>query len=101
LPWRPWRVLSVLLGILGALAGVAAALRNLWVMAYPEILCGRDPLELFLNGLPTAQKLPEVFVASGLCSSPIPPLLGLPLPAWSLIGLLVLAALLGLSLRRR
>lgn len=101
LPFRPWRVLVVFAGILGAFGGVAAALRNLWVMIYPEILCGRDPLELFLNGLPTAQVLPGVFVASGLCSSPIPPLLGLPLPAWSLLGLLVLAALLGACLRRR
>ena len=100
-PFRPWRLLVVFLGIASALGGVAAAIRNLWVMAYPDILCGRDPLELFLNALPTAQKFPGVFVASGLCSSPIPPLLGLPLPAWSLIGLIVLAALLGASLRRR
>lgn len=101
LPIRPVRVLVVLAGIVGALGGMAAALRNLWVMAYPEILCGRDPVEVFLNGLPTAQKFPEVFVASGLCSSPIPPLLGLSLPAWSLIGLFSLAVLLALSLRQR
>lgn len=101
LPFRLLRVLVVLVGILGALGGMAAALRNLWVMAYPEILCGRDPVELFLNGLPTAQKFPEVFLALGLCSSPIPPLLGLSLPAWSLIGLFSLAVLLALSLRQR
>ncbi len=101
LPFRSVRVLVVFAGILGALGGMAAALRNLWVMAYPEILCGRDPVELFLNGLPTAQMFPEVFVASGLCSSPIPPLLGLSLPAWSLIGLFSLAVLLALSLRQR
>ncbi|MBU3668037.1 MAG: disulfide bond formation protein B [Rhodocyclaceae bacterium] len=101
LPFRLIRVVLVVLGIAGALVGIGAAIRNLWVMAHPEVLCGRDPVELFLNGLPTAQWMPEVFVASGLCSAPIPPLLGLSLPAWSLIGLFILAVLLGLSLRKR
>ena len=101
LPFRPVRLVLVITGIFGALGGIAAALRNLWVMAHPDVLCGRDPLELFLNGLPTAERFPEVFIASGLCSAPIPPLLGLSLPTWSLVGLLVLAALLGVGLRRR
>lgn len=100
-PWRPLRLLVTLLALLGAVGGMVAAGRNLWVLAHPDILCGRDPVEIFLNGLPTAHWLPEVFVASGLCSSPIPPLLGLPLPAWSLIGLLVLAGLLILLIRKR
>lgn len=95
------RVPAVIAGVLGALGGVIAAIRNLWVLSHPDILCGRDPVELFLNQLPTAQWLPKVFMALGLCSDPIPPLFGLPLPAWSLIGLLVLAGLLLISLRRR
>lgn len=101
LPFRAFQFLAVALGILGALGGMVAAVRNLWVMAHPDILCGRDPVELFLNDLPTARWLPQVFVASGLCSSPIPPLFGLALPAWSLLGLLVIAGLFGLSLRQR
>ncbi len=101
LPFRWIRVVLVALGIAGALMGIGAAIRNLWVMAHPEILCGLDPVELFLNGLPTAQWLPGLFVASGLCSTPIPPLFGLPLPAWSLLGLIALAILFGCSLRKR
>lgn len=101
MPFRLGRLLASIAGMLGALGGIAAAIRNLWVMAHPEILCGRDPVEIFLNGLPPARWLPEVFVASGLCSSPIPPLFGLALPAWSLIGLLSLAVLLLLALRQR
>ena len=101
LPFRRMRVLVALLGMLGAFGGIVAATRNLWVMAHPEILCGRDPVEIFLNGLPSAHWFPQVFVASGLCSTPIPPLFGLPFPAWSLLGLLVLAGLVGLSLRQR
>lgn len=98
-PMRWSRILAVSVGMLGALGGMVVAIRNLWVMAHPDILCGRDPVEIFLNDLPPAHWLPEIFVASGLCSSPIPPLFGLALPAWSLIGLLSLAVLLGLSLR--
>ena len=101
MPFHVIRVLWVIIGLLGALGGIIAAVRNLWVLSHPEILCGRDPVELFLNGLPPAQWFPKVFVALGLCSDPIPPLLGLPLPAWSLIGLLVLGGLLLLGLRRR
>lgn len=101
LPFRVIRVFLVGTGVLGALVGIIAAIRNLWVLSHPEILCGRDPIELFLNGLPPAQWFPKVFVAQGLCSDPIPPLLGLPLPAWSLIGLFVLVSLLLLGLRRR
>lgn len=101
LPFRSIRILASALGLLGAIGGIIAAARNLWVLNHPEILCGRDPVEIFLNALPTARWIPEVFVASGLCSSPIPPLFGLPLPTWSLIGLLGLAALFLIALRKR
>ena len=101
IPCRAIRRIMVVLGLLGALGGIVAAIRNLWVLSHPDILCGRDPVEMFLNALPTAQWFPKVFVALGLCSDPIPPLLGLALPWWSLLGLLVLAGLLGLSLRHR
>lgn len=100
-PYRWLRFILSISGVLVALGGVCAALRNLWVMAHPDILCGRDPVEVFLNGLPPAQWFPKVFMALGLCSDPIPPLLGLPLPAWSLIGLLLLAVLMLMALRQR
>lgn len=101
LPWRPARIVLVGLGVLGSIGGIVAAARNLWVLYHPEILCGRDPLEIFLNSLPTAQSMPGGFAVRGLCSDPIPPLLGLPLPAWSLLALLLSGVLLLLSLRKR
>lgn len=101
LPFRSIRKLAAIFGFLGALSGMIAAGRNLWVMSHPDTLCGRDPIELFLNGLPTAQWMPKVFIASGLCSTPIPPLLGLSLPAWSLLGLIILAGFFALALRQR
>jgi disulfide bond formation protein DsbB len=101
LPLRSISQIAATAGILGAIGGIIAAGRNLWVLAHPDILCGRDPVEIFLNSLPTAQWLPKVFVASGLCTSPIPPLFGLAFPVWSLLGLLIFAVLLGLTLRQR
>lgn len=101
LPYRAGRLVAALVGGLGALGGMVVAGRNLWVMAHPDILCGRDPVEIFLNQLPTAQWWPKVFMALGLCSDPIPPLFGLALPAWSLLGLLILGGLLVLPVRQR
>jgi disulfide bond formation protein DsbB len=101
LPYRTVRLLAALAGGLGALGGMVTAGRNLWVMAHPDILCGRDPVEIFLNQLPTAQWWPKVFMALGLCSDPIPPLFGLALPAWSMLGLLILGGLLVLPIRQR
>lgn len=101
LPLRPIRGALVGFGVIVSIGGMVAAGRNLWVLYHPDILCGRDPLELFLNNLPSAQSWPGVFGVRGLCSDPIPPLLGLPLPAWSLLALLLGALLLLLSLRKR
>ena len=101
LPYRAGRLVAALVGGLGALGGMVVAGRNLWVMAHPDILCGRDPVEIFLNQLPTAQWWPKVFMALGLCSDPIPPLFGLALPAWSLLGLFILGGLLVLPVRQR
>ena len=101
LPYRAGRLVAALVGGLGALGGMVVAGRNLWVMAHPDILCGRDPVEIFLNQLPTAQWWPKVFMALGVCSDPIPPLFGLALPAWSLLGLFILGGLLVLPVRQR
>ena len=67
-----------------ALAGAGTASWHLWVMAHPEISCGVDPLETFLNTLPPANWLPLVFKADGFCSTPYAPILGLSIPQWSL-----------------
>lgn len=79
------------------LFGVVVSLQHLWVLSHPSISCGRDALEGYLNGLPTASMAPVLFVASGFCTDKLPPLLGLSMPAWGLVGFsgLSVAALLG------
>jgi disulfide bond formation protein DsbB len=80
---------------LAALAGLGVATRHVWVLYHPKFGCGIDVLEQFVNDLPTAKLLPRLFHASGECTAPQAPMLGLQVPEWSLIwfSLLFLAAL--------
>jgi disulfide bond formation protein DsbB len=80
---------------LAALAGLGVATRHVWVLYHPKFGCGIDVLEQFVNDLPTAKLLPWLFHASGECTAPQAPMLGLQVPEWSLIwfSLLFLAAL--------
>lgn len=73
------------LGALAALGGAGVAGWHVWVKAHPTVSCGIDPLETALNRYPTAELLPFVFKADGLCSAEYPPILGLSNPQWSLI----------------
>ena len=75
---------------LSALFGLLVALRQAYVIAYPEVSCGLDPLEVFINQFWFVQQLPFFFKADGFCSMPLPPILGLSIANWSLIGLLSL-----------
>lgn len=93
------RVCQVLAGV-SALAGVATAGRHLWVKAHPAVSCGIDPLETAINTQWWVQQLPWLLKADGLCFLPLPPLLGLQLPMWSLLILLLMAALAAVQTRR-
>ena len=78
-----------------ALAGLGVAARHVWVLHHPKFGCGIDVLEQIVNDLPTAKLLPWLFHASGECSAPHDPVLGLQVPEWSMIWftLLFLAAM--------
>ncbi|MGQ7528594.1 disulfide bond formation protein B, partial [Streptococcus suis] len=60
-----------------------------------------DPIENWVNALPTAKWLPQVFEADGLCVGPMPPVLGLSVPVWSLIWLVILSLTLVVAMIRR
>lgn len=83
---------GVLAAGLLSLGGLALAGWLLWVRAHPSVACGIDQLQVALNRLPTAEALPGLFRAEGLCSSAWPPVLGVSVPAWSF---LLFAGLLG------
>jgi disulfide bond formation protein DsbB len=82
------------LGVLAALGGAAVAGWHLWVKAHPTVSCGIDPLETSLNKIPTAELLPFMFKADGLCTTEYAPILGLSIPQWSLLWFAVFAVLL-------
>lgn len=97
---RSRKVFGWMLGFatITGLFGVAVAVRQWWVLNYPSATqCGRDAVEAFVNDLPMAHWLPSVFESRGFCTDVFPPMLGLSLPTWSLLGLLaytLIAALL-------
>lgn len=86
---RVWQGASALASV----AGVALAGRHLWVKAHPAVSCGIDPLETVINAQWWAQQVPWLLKADGLCFMPLPPLLGLQLPVWSLLALLLMSVL--------
>lgn len=89
------------LGILTAMAGAGVAGWHVWVKAHPSVSCGIDPLETALNRYPTAELLPFVFKADGLCSAEYPAILGLSNPQWSLIWFISFALILIWAALRR
>nr|WP_311529756.1 disulfide bond formation protein B [uncultured Ralstonia sp.] len=89
------------LGMLSGLAGLCVAAYHVSLLLNPKATCGIDPIENWVNALPTAKWLPQVFEADGLCVGPMPPVLGLSVPVWSLIWLVILSLTLVVGMIRR
>ena len=97
--WHGVRLLE-LLALLSALAGVLTAARHVYVQSHPNFSCGFDALQPLVDGLPPAHWLPSLFKVAGLCETPYPPILGISLPGWSLIGFAVAFVALAFGLWR-
>jgi len=89
------------LGMLSGVAGIAVAGYHVSLLLNPKASCGIDPLENWVNQLPTARVLPQLFYSDGLCTAELPAILGLSIPAWSLIWLVILTLTLAVGLIRR
>ncbi|GGI18816.1 disulfide bond formation protein B [Oxalicibacterium faecigallinarum] len=90
------------LGALTAIAGAGVAGWHIHVKSSPDVSCGIDPLETTLNTIPTAELMPFLFKADGLCSTNYAPILGLSLPQWALLWFAVLSvAMMRVALKRR
>jgi disulfide bond formation protein DsbB len=88
--------------LLGAAFGVVVAARHLWIQSLPadEVpQCGGD-LSYMLDTFPFAKVLKLVFTGSGECAK-VQPVLGLPMPAWTLLWFVLLAVWAVLATRRR
>ena len=87
---RAWSLLALLM----ALAGIAVAGRHLWLQTLPPDqvpACGPG-LGYMIDAMPFSKVLGKVFTGSGECAAIPWRFLGLAMPGWVLIGLVVLAA---------
>ncbi|HEU4669849.1 MAG TPA: disulfide bond formation protein B [Dyella sp.] len=88
--------------LLSAAWGIAVAGRHLWIQSLPADQvpsCGGD-LSYLMSAFPFAKVLRLVFTGSGECAK-VEPILGLPIPAWSLLWFIVLAIGAVVATRRR
>lgn len=92
---------GTVLAMLAALGGLVTVGKHLYVIANPGFSCGIDPMETFLNKIPTAEFLPWLFRADGLCEGATDGILGLAIPQWSAVWFVVLTVLLAFVLLRK
>lgn len=85
----------------GALTGVGYVAKHLYVLANPGFSCGIDPMETFLNKIPTAELMPWLFRADGLCEDASDTLFGLSIPQWSGVWFVIITIALLFALVRR
>ena len=88
--------------LLGAAGGIFTAGRHLWIQSLPADqvpACGPN-LAYMMDAFPLAKVLKMVFTGSGECAK-VEPILGLPMPAWTLFWYLLLALLAVLAVSRR
>lgn len=79
---------------LAALAGIAIAARHIWIQAQPPgtvAACGAD-LDYLLEIMPPTEVVNKVLTGSGECGKVDWTLLGLSMPWWVLIALVLLGA---------
>ena len=94
---KPW----IALALASALGGAFTVYKHLDVIANPGFSCGIDPKTTFLNKLFTAQVLPSVFEADGLCESAGEAVMGLSIPHWSAVWFAIITVALMVALLRR
>jgi len=103
--WRSVAALEALIAITAA-AGIFTSARHVYIQMNPGFSCGFDALQPIVDSLPPAHWLPSVFKVAGLCETVYPPILGILLPGWALIGFIaafvpVVFSLWRLRARRR
>ena len=88
--------------LLSALFGIAVAGRHLWIQSLPadQIPSCGPPLDYMFSAFPFVRVLQLVCTGSGECAK-VEPILGLPMPAWTLLWFIALAALAVVATRRR
>ncbi|WP_043528830.1 disulfide bond formation protein B [Litchfieldella xinjiangensis] len=91
-PKGRWGILYGVLGLVGVAGGIAVAGRHVWLQSLPPDQvpsCGPG-LDYMMDVLPMRDVLTHVLTGSGECADIDFLFLGLSLPAWTLVGFVVL-----------
>jgi disulfide bond formation protein DsbB len=98
---RGGRATYAVLVTLGGLWGIATAGRHLWLQSLPasEVPACGPGLGYLFDAFPFMKMLKLAFTGSGECAK-IEPILGVPMPGWTLFWFVVLVVWALLSLRR-
>jgi len=89
------------LALLSSIGGAGVAGRHVYILAHPGLSCGIDPMQTALNKIFTAEYLPFIFQANGMCEDALAPVLGLSIPQWSLLSFALCIVGLLVALTRR
>ncbi len=92
------RRLAVGLALLGALSGIATALYQ-QLHAVNEASCDLSMAERLINWLQLDRLVPQLFIAYASCADAAVSVLGIPFAVWSCLLFVILALLLGWTLR--
>lgn len=98
-----WRRLYGVLALVAAGAGIAVAARHVWITHLPADQvpsCGA-PFEFMRQMMGPLELVQKVMTGSGECAKVDWTFLGLSMPAWSLLWLIVLAGWAGYAAFRR
>ncbi len=90
------------IGIAFAVAGAGVGVWHVWLQTHPPKFASCGPsLQYLVANLPLGRALPRIFQGYADCTEITWRLLGLTIPAWSLLCLLGLATMLWAAQRRR
>jgi disulfide bond formation protein DsbB len=92
-PGRPGRYVYSFFAIAATGMGAAIAGRHVWLQSLPADqvpACG-PPLEHLLKVMPWSDALTFVLTGEGSCAAVVGEWLGISLPAWTLVGFVLLA----------
>ena len=86
------------LGVLAAVSGVALAWRHLWLQSLPpsEVPACGPGLDYMLETFPLADAVAMILSGSGECAE-VDRVLGVSIPAWTLLAFLILGTLMVLG----
>ncbi|MEP7156263.1 MAG: disulfide bond formation protein B [Betaproteobacteria bacterium] len=98
----PARVGTMVYAVIADLLASIGVAMAVWQVSKGSSMttCLSDPIGEFVNGLPMANSWPEFLFANGGCADQYPPILGVPVPVWSLVWFSMFAALIATAIIR-